>query len=97
MGRMERSFAGAAAAVVASATMCTALAAEPAVAIDDPAISIEDLLKAGWEIAGYASNLDSRTTFILFKKAGETSLVQCLVGYDVTRSPRVVRNCYRLK
>ena len=71
--------------------------ADPAAPPDEAAISIEDLLKSGWEIAGFASNLDSRTTFILFKKAGENSLVQCLVGYDVTRTPRVVRNCYRLK
>ena len=87
--------------VAAAALMMTAAIVQPraetALPVEEAAISIEDLLKSGWEIAGYASNLDSRTTFILFKKAGENSLVQCLVGYDVTRSPRVVRNCYRLK
>ncbi len=86
----------AAAALILAAAVLDSLA-DPAVAPDDATITIEDLLKSGWEIAGYASNLDSRTTFILFKKTGENSLVQCLVGYDVTRSPRVVRNCYRLK
>ena len=86
--------------VVATLVLTAAISAaraDPAVPPGEAAISIEDLLKSGWEIAGFASNLDSRTTFILFKKAGENSLVQCLVGYDVTRTPRVVRNCYRLK
>jgi hypothetical protein len=69
-------------------------AEEPA---DESAGSISQLLKSGWEIAGYASNSDNRSTFILFKKAGEAGLVQCLAGYDVTRSPRVFENCYRLQ
>lgn len=64
---------------------------------DESVGSISDLLKSGWEIAGYASNSDSRSTFILFKKPGETYFVQCLAGYDVTRSPRVFANCYRLQ
>ena len=97
MRRKAQSGAAAVAALVATAAVCVTLAAAPAATVEDAVISIEELLKSGWEIAGYASNLDSRTTFILFKKAGENSLVQCLVGYDVTRSPRVVRNCYRLK
>lgn len=87
----------AAAALIMNMGAISESRADPAGLPDDAAISIEELLKSGWEIAGFASNLDSRTTFILFKKAGENSLVQCLVGYDVTRSPRVVRNCYRLK
>ena len=33
-------------------------------------ISIETLLKAGWQIAGYTSTLDSRSAFILFRHAG---------------------------
>ena len=60
-------------------------------------VTIEELLKSGWEVAGFASNVDNRTTFILFKKAGEDHLVQCLVGYDVTRSPRTFNHCYALK
>jgi hypothetical protein len=59
--------------------------------------NIEQLLKSGWDVAGYASNSDNRSTFILFKKPGETYLVQCLTGYDVTREPRVFENCYRLQ
>jgi hypothetical protein len=64
---------------------------------EEPVGSIEHLLKSGWEVAGYASNSDNRSTFILFKKPGETYLVQCLTGYDVTREPRVFENCYRLR
>lgn len=60
-------------------------------------LAIDELLKSGWEVAGYASNFDSRSTFILFKKAGVPYLVQCLAGYDVTREPRVFRNCYELR
>jgi hypothetical protein len=40
-------------------------------------VSIETLLKAGWQIAGYTSTLDSRSAFILFRHADETHLVQC--------------------
>jgi hypothetical protein len=61
------------------------------------AITIEQLLKSGWEVAGFASNADNRSTFILFRNPGQTYLVQCLAGYDVTREPRVFENCYRLK
>ncbi|WP_290992502.1 hypothetical protein [Hyphomicrobium sp.] len=64
---------------------------------DESAGSIEELMKSGWQIAGYASNSDNRSTFILFKNPNENYLVQCLVGYDVTRSPRVFHNCYRLR
>ncbi len=64
---------------------------------DENAGSITKLLSSGWQIAGYVSNSDTRSTFILFRKAGENYLVQCLAGYDVTRSPRVFENCYRLQ
>lgn len=64
---------------------------------DELAGTVEQLLKAGWQVAGYASNSDSRSTFILFKNPAENYLVQCLAGYDVTRSPRVFENCYRLR
>jgi hypothetical protein len=59
-------------------------------------ISIEGLLKAGWQIAGYASTFDNRSTFILFRHADETYLVQCQAGYDVTRTPRIFSHCYKL-
>ena len=64
---------------------------------DDGAVTIGQLLKSGWEVAGFASNADNRSTFILFRNPGQTYLVQCLAGYDVTREPRVFENCYRLK
>ena len=59
-------------------------------------ISIEELLAAGWEIAGYTSTFDNRSAFILFKNPNEPYLVQCRAGYDVTRSPRTYSNCYEL-
>lgn len=64
---------------------------------DESAGSIEELLKSGWEVAGYSSNSDNRSTFILFKNPAQSYLVQCLAGYDVTRSPRTFENCYKLK
>lgn len=60
-------------------------------------LSVEDALRDGWKVAGYASNSDNRSTFILFDKPGEHYLIQCLAGYDVTREPRVFRNCYELR
>lgn len=86
-------------AIAVFAAMMTAPAvprAEEKSAEPEP-LTIEHLLKSGWDVAGYASNSDSRSTFILFKKAGEAYLVQCLTGYDVTREQRVFENCYRLK
>ena len=53
-------------------------------------ISIETLLKAGWQIEGYTSTLDSRSAFILFRHPDETYLVQCRASYDVTRTPPVM-------
>ncbi len=60
-------------------------------------LSIEALLKDNWEIAGYTGAVDNWSTFILLRRAGEPSLVQCRAGYDVTREPRVQTNCYRLR
>jgi hypothetical protein len=60
-------------------------------------ISIETLLKAGWQIAGYTSTLDSRSAFILFRHQDETYLVQCRASYDVTRTPPAHSNCYKLQ
>jgi hypothetical protein len=78
------------------ATMGAAAAyADPA--SDEPAGSIEQLLQSGWQVAGYASNADNRSTFILFKNSAQPYLVQCLTGYDVTRTPRVFQNCYKLR
>jgi hypothetical protein len=54
-------------------------------------------LKSGWQVAGYTSTFDNRSSLVLFKNPNETYLVQCLTGYDVQRTPRVYQNCYRLK
>ncbi len=69
----------------------------PAAAGDEQKITIEGLLKGGWQIAGYTSTVDDRSTFVLFRHPNETYLVQCRSGYDVTRSPRVYSNCYELR
>ena len=66
-------------------------------AASEESISIETLLKAGWQIAGYTSTLDSRSAFILFRHQDETYLVQCRASYDVTRTPAAHSNCYRLQ
>ena len=59
--------------------------------------SIGGLLTDGWEIAGYASGYDNRTSLILFRHAGVNALVQCGVLFDVTRMPHTMLNCYELK
>jgi hypothetical protein len=59
--------------------------------------SIEDLLKAGWQVAGFSQATDNRSTFILFRHAEEPYLVQCRVGLDVTRKPSVYSICYKLR
>lgn len=66
-------------------------------AASEETISIAALLKAGWQIAGYTSTLDSRSAFILFRHPAETYLVQCRASYDVTRTPAAHSNCYRLQ
>jgi hypothetical protein len=66
-------------------------------AAPEESISIETLLKGGWQIAGYASTFDTRSAFILFRHPSETYLVQCRASYDVTRTPPVTSNCYRLQ
>jgi hypothetical protein len=67
------------------------------VASAEPPLSVGRLLSEGWEIAGYASGYDNRTSLILFRHAGTNSLVQCGTIYDVTRNPRTVTNCYELR
>ncbi|HSU98662.1 MAG TPA: hypothetical protein VLI91_01010, partial [Roseiarcus sp.] len=59
-------------------------------------LTIEQLIAQGWEIAGFASGYDNRTSLILFRHPGVNALVQCGVLYDVTRSPRTIINCYEL-
>ena len=59
-------------------------------------LTVELLLKDGWEIVGYAGTLDVRATLILFRRKDTAHLVQCSILYDVTRNPRVITNCYEL-
>ncbi len=66
-----------------------------AAATEGPAIA--DLLKSGWQVAGYSQAFDNRSTFILFRHSEQAYLVQCRVGYDVTRTPSVYSICYELR
>jgi hypothetical protein len=77
-------------ASVLTITSSVTLAAE-----DNP--TIEELLKTGWQIAGYSQAFDNRSTFILFRNPAESYLVQCRVGYDVTRTPSTYTLCYKLR
>ena len=68
----------------------------PVSAAETP-LTIDQLLAQGWEIAGYASGYDNRTSLILFRHPGVNALVQCGILFDVTRVPRTVVNCYELR
>jgi len=63
----------------------------------DESISIEALLKAGWQVAGFTGAVDNWATFTLLRHPTETYLVQCRAGYDVTRQPHVQPHCYKLQ
>jgi hypothetical protein len=73
------------------------LTATGVAATEAPPLSVEQLLAQGWEIAGYASGCDNRTSLMLFRHQGVNALVQCGILYDVTRNPRTIINCYELK
>jgi hypothetical protein len=79
--------------VTSSVTL--ALSATISSAVNDNP-SIEELLKTGWQIAGYSQAFDNRSTFILFRTPDQSYLVQCRVGYDVTRIPSAYSLCYKL-
>ena len=85
---------------IALAPATSALAADknfaPVVSAAEAPLTIEQLIAQGWEIAGFASGYDNRTSLMLFRHAGVNALVQCGVLYDVTRSPRTIINCYEL-
>jgi len=70
--------------------------AASSLAVAEAPLTIEQLLAQGWEIAGYASGYDNRTSLILFRHPGVNVLVQCGILYDVTRNPRTVVNCDEL-
>jgi len=73
--------------------LATMLAASSLAAAETP-LTINQLLAQGWEIAGYASGYDNRTSLILFRHPGVNTLIQCGILFDVTRNPRTVVNCY---
>jgi hypothetical protein len=81
------------------ATVLALLLAAPAVAATDENISIETLLKAGWQVAGYAAanQFAVESAMILLRHEGESYLVQCRGSFDVTRSPSVTSHCYKLR
>ncbi len=62
----------------------------------DQNLTIKELLKSGWQVAGFASTGNNRNAMVLFKHPTETYLVQCLTGYDATRTPREFVTCYNL-
>ena len=74
-----------------------AMLAASALAAAEAPLTIDQLLAQRWEIAGYASGFDNRTSLILFRHPGVNALVQCGALYDVTRNPRTIVNCYELK
>jgi hypothetical protein len=62
----------------------------------EPGLTIEKLLRDGWEIAGYTGTFDNRASLMLFRHKDQNFLVQCSILYDVTRNPRANVNCYEL-
>lgn len=45
-------------------------------------LTVEQLLKSGWQVVGFAGAAGTRTALVLFRHPTETFLVQCLTGYD---------------
>jgi hypothetical protein len=80
-----------------SGLVIAAMLAASGLAAAEAPLTIAQLLAQGWEIAGYASGYDNRTSLMLFRHQGMNALVQCGVLYDVTRNPRTIINCYELK
>src|ERR1700747_1597680 len=80
-----------------SGLFLAAMLAAPSLAAAETPLTIDQLLAQGWEIAGYASGYDNRTSLILFRHPGVNALVQCGILFDVTRTPRTVVNCYELR
>jgi hypothetical protein len=80
-----------------SGVLFAAMLAASSVSADDQPLTIGQLLGQGWEVAGYASGYDNRTSLILFRKPGVNAMVQCSALYDVTRNPRTIVNCYELR
>ena len=81
------------------ATVLALLLAAPAVVATDENVSMETLLKDGWQIAGYAAANQGavESAMILLRHADQSYLVQCRASFDVTRSPSVNSHCYKLR
>jgi hypothetical protein len=81
------------------ATVLALLLAAPAVAATDENISMETLLKDGWQVAGYAAANQGavESAMILLRHANQSYLVQCRGSFDVTRSPSITSHCYKLR
>jgi hypothetical protein len=88
--RLARAFALALVALGLAAGAC--LAETP---VQEP-LTIEGVVRGGWEIAGYVAVSDNRS-LILFRHKELKYLVQCSVLVDVMRNPRLVTYCYELK
>lgn len=77
---------------------CWLAATAEAWAQGDPQLSVEQLLKDGWTVAGYAGQ---GTMYILLHHPDQKYLVQCSVLYDTTRGSRMAErvrtNCYELR
>jgi hypothetical protein len=57
-----------------SGVLVAAMLAASSVSADESPLTIGQLLGQGWEIAGYASGYDNRTSLILFRKPGINAL-----------------------
>jgi hypothetical protein len=79
--------------VLLTAAVAAAVSAETS--DDEP--TIEGLLKAGWQIAGYTGAVDNWSTFVLFRHPDQSYLVQCRAGYDATREPHIKPHLYKLR
>jgi hypothetical protein len=84
--------------IVRSLTVAITLALSALGTVGDAAdnLSVETLIKGGWQVIGFAGTFENRSTVILFRHPTETYLVQCGTLHDVTRTPRTVLNCYEL-
>lgn len=63
----------------------------------EDSVTVEQLLKGSWQIAGFTNTFDNRSALILFRHPSETYLVQCRTGFDLTRKPPVYANCYEVR
>jgi hypothetical protein len=78
------------------ALACLAVIGTATPALSQSAATVEQLLKDGWEVAGYISAWENRS-LILFKHKDHKYLVQCSVLIDVMRTPRVATYCYEIR